>query len=336
MSRPKANTSISLSARLALYLGPPATVLFISTSSPRAGLVTPLAFLPAAGLYKVYSKAISKDPSRRANLEPLIWTVVVSATAGVAAAAAVQIATSYSFATALFGNGETRNFFVKQALLATTDDLSIDDIARRAVLATSWQNTLFNALFSFVGAGITEEMLKYSAVAYSRRCLKNADDNIKRRSRASLDYALAWGLGLGLVEAIGGLYTSATDPQFTWPKLALTVFERLILGASAHLITAALSGLRSIRRDQTSPEPCSRRNLSTVLSIIGPSVFLHGANNFGLFEFSAWNGNLGFIHPRNLGQNLAMLGMYLTALGTAAGLARREWRAITENERKQE
>jgi hypothetical protein len=64
-------------------------------------------------------------------------------------------------------------------------------------------------------------------------------------------------------------------------------------------------------------------------------VLLHGANNFGLFSFSAWNGNIGFIHPTSLEQNLAMLTMYSVALGTTGWLARREWKAIEENEKKQ-
>lgn len=157
----------------------------------------------------------------------------------------------------------------------------------------------------------------------------------QRRSRASLDYALAWGLGIGLVEAIGGIYTSVTDPQSTWPKITLTVAERLILGASAHLITAALSSLRSIRKDQSSLTPGAKRGPIEVLSIIGPSVFMHGANNFGLFSFSAWNGNIGFIHPTRLDHGLAMLGMYITALGATTWLARRELRMIDEAEKKQ-
>ena len=334
MAQPIANTSLSLEARLALYLGPPATILLVSAGSPKAGLLTPLAFLPAAGLYKTYSESVAKEPDRRANLEPLIWTTLVSATAGLGTAVVVQFATGYATATALFGNGETRDFFVREAMRASLDGLSSVDIARRAVLASSWQNTVFNAAFSFFGAAITEESLKYLPVAYYRRSLKTADTHVQRRSRASLDYALAWGLGLGLVETVGGVYTSVTDPQSTWAKITLTVCERLILGASAHLITAALSSLRSIRGDQESKKPGSKRSLLTILSIIGPATFFHGANNFGLFSFSAWNGNIGFIHPAEIGQGMAMLAMYLTALGSTAWLARKEWKTVQEAEKK--
>lgn len=140
---------------------------------------------------------------------------------------------------------------------------------------------------------------------------------------------------MGLVESGGGIYTAVNDPASTWPKIALTVAERVILGASAHLITAALSGLRSIRKDQTATTPGAKRNLRDVSWIIGPSVFMHGVNNLGLFSFSAWNGNIGFIHPTRLDQSLAMLGMYLTALGSTAWLAWREVRMIDEAEKKQ-
>lgn len=186
-----------------------------------------------------------------------------------------------------------------------------------------------------MGAAIAEETLKYLPVAYCRRSQAESGNQKHRRSRASLDYALAWGLGLGLVESGGGIYSAVNDPTSTWSKIALTVAERLILGASAHLITAALSGLRSIRKDQSAKTPRRERSLRDVLWIIGPSVVMHGANNFGLFSFSAWNGNIGFIHPTRVDQSFAMLGMYLTALGSTAWLAWREVRTIDEAERKQ-
>ena len=334
MSHLSANTSLSLSARLALYLGPPATILLISIASPVTGLLTPLAFLPAAGLYKAYATSASKDSSRRANLEPLIWTCVLSTTVGVAAATAVQAFVGYSTATVLFGNGEARDYFVREAMRASTDGLSAQDISQRAALAWSWQTTAFNAICSFVGAAITEETLKYSPVAYCRRNLKRVDNERKIRSRAQVDYALAWGLGLGLVEAVGGIYAAVTDAQATWPSIGLTVAERVVLGVSAHLFTAALSATRSIRKDQESGYTMSKRSIATFFSIIGPSTFLHGATNFGLFSFSAWNGNLGWIHPTDTTQCIGMLGMYCTALGAAAWLTRREWRRIEDGERE--
>ena len=332
MAQPTANTSLSMSARLALYLSPPATVLLIGAASPNAGLLTPLAFLPSAGLYKAYSVSNTKDPSRHAHLETLVWTTLISATAGVAAAAACQAVTGYTAATALFGNGEIRDYFVREVMRASIDRLSTDDIASRAALAWSWRNIVFNAVFSFVGAALTEETLKYMPVVYCRHSLKKTDRETRQRSRAALDYALAWGLGIGLVEAVGGLYA---ERQSTWPKIALTVFERVVLGSSAHLVTAALSALRSIREDQSSKNTTSRRSFRTFLSIIGPSLILHGANNFGLFSFSAWDGNIGWIHPTNFAQNMAMLTMYCTALGAAGWLVRREWNAVEEYEKKE-
>jgi hypothetical protein len=54
-----------------------------------------------------------------------------------------------------------------------------------------------------------------------------------------------------------------------------------------------------------------------------------------LFSFSAWNGNIGWIHPTGLEQNIAALTMYCTALGVAGWLVRREWKAVEENEKKE-
>jgi RsiW-degrading membrane proteinase PrsW (M82 family) len=331
MSQPAANTS-SLSTRLSLYRGPPTINLAIGITPLKVALLTPLAFLPAAILGRIYNKSYSEDPSRRGNPGAIISTLCLSGTVGVATAAASQVIIGYSAAAILFGNGDTRDYFVRGVLLASVDGLSPEDVARRASIAWSWQNTAFNAIFSFLAAAVTEETLKYLPVAYSRRSLRKADKQTRQRSRAPFDYALAWSLGLGLVETIGGIHTAGNDPKATWAKVALTVFERVVLGASAHLITAALTALRSIRRDQTSGDTFADRSFLTFCSIVGPSVFLHGANNFGLFSFSAWNGNIGFIHPTSLTQNLAMLSMYSVALGTTAWLARREWK---ENDKKQ-
>lgn len=74
-----------------------------------------------------------REPSRHANLEPLVWTTLISSTAGIAIAGGFQAIIGYGCATALFGNGETRDFFMKEAMRASLDGLNSEDIAQRAV-----------------------------------------------------------------------------------------------------------------------------------------------------------------------------------------------------------
>ena len=82
MAQPSPNTTLSLSARLATYLGPPSVILLTSLASPKTGLLTPLAFLPTAYAYRRYAHSTTLNPSRHAPLEPLVWTYALAGTCG--------------------------------------------------------------------------------------------------------------------------------------------------------------------------------------------------------------------------------------------------------------
>jgi hypothetical protein len=72
MSQPPQNTSLSLSTRLTLYLGPPSVILLASLASPKTGLLSPLAFLPTVSAYLAWSTSNTHNPSQRAPLSALL------------------------------------------------------------------------------------------------------------------------------------------------------------------------------------------------------------------------------------------------------------------------
>ena len=91
MSQPPQNTTLSFSARLATYLGPPSIILLTSLASPKTGLLTPLAFIPTAYAYRCYNHVSTFNPSHHAPLEPLIWTYALAGTCGLLGVGLIQI-----------------------------------------------------------------------------------------------------------------------------------------------------------------------------------------------------------------------------------------------------
>lgn len=323
MSTPAANTSLSVSARLLSYLGPPATILLTAYASPKTALLSPLALLHTGCFYRIWQRLNKADPSRRGEMEPMVWTYAISGTLGIGAVAILQVVTGLGLSTILFGSGERRAFFLKEAMRSTVDGLTEDELSRRAAMAHSWQNWIFNAIFMGV-VGFFEELLKYSTIAYARRRYSTTSEG-KKRNRAYLDYAISCALSFGLYEGLGFLYTSVVHNQETGARLGLTLFERIALGSSGHCLMAALTAMRAIRRDYYGDK-------MSWWAVVGPAVLLHGAQNFIALSFSASDGNVGWIHPSTSGKLLGLLGTSMSMVGIAAGLVRREWTLLKERD----
>lgn len=324
MSQPAPNTSLSLSTRLLCYTGPPSVILFTTLASPRTGLLCPLAFIPTAGLYRKWQNANERDPSRRAKLQPLVWTYATTGTLGLTAVALVQIGICKAVSAFLFSS-ETRKVFWKEFARTTVVGLTAGERTRRAKLASSWQNWVFNGALSFLAAGFFEEALKYLPIFYARHW-GSPEKNGKRRDRAYIDYAVAGALSFGVIETIGTLYASCERGQEAWPKLALAVVERVVFGQLAHLSVAALTALRAIRRDYYGDQ-------LSWWSVVGPAALLHGAFDFVCLSASALEGNVGWIHPSGLGTTFTMLGLCSSLVATAVWKVRQEWMGLNDRDR---
>ena len=325
MSHPTQNTSLSLSARLLCYLGPPSTILLTSIASPRTALLSPLSFLPTAWFFKKWRESNKTNSSRRGELEPIIWTYAVAGTVGITTVMLIQIGICSAASILLFKSGQVRKNFWNEFRRSTVDGLTVDQLMRRAELARSWQNWVFNSVFTFVAAGFVEEAFKYLPIAYARR--RGTAEQRQPRNRAYLDYALAGALSFGVVENIGFLYASCEQGHETWPKLMLTLFERVVLGSFGHLLVASLTALRAIRRDYYGDQ-------LTWWGVVGPSIILHGTFDFGAIAFSALEGNVGWIHPASVRNTTAMLGLAAGLVGATAWQVRREWTELDSRDRQ--
>ena len=255
----------------------------------------------------------------------MIWTYAATGTVGLATAALIQMVICYATSTILFGSGETRKDFLNEIQRSTIDGLTTDGFTRRAELAASWQNWVFNGVFAFGMAGLVEETLKYLPIAYARR--RGTAEQRQRRNRAYIDYALAGALSFGVVENIGFLYAACEQGHETGPKLVLTLFERMVVGSLGHLLVASLTALRAIRRDYYGDR-------LSWWAVVGPSVILHGTFNFMAITFSALEGNVGWIHPTGVRNTTAMLGLLTGLVATTAWQVRRDWKALDDRDRQ--
>ena len=328
MSPPAQTTPLSLPARLLSYFGPPSAILLTFLASPSIALLSPLAFLPTACLFITWRRSNTASPSRRADLEPLIWTYVAAGTVGLVVVMLVQMAICSAASTILFmgSDEEMRDGFWIEFARGSIEGLSTDELARRAELADSWQNWVFIGVLSFFGASLVEESLKYLSIVYARR--RATAEPRKRRDRAYVDYAVAGALGFGVVEAIGFIYAAVESGGESWPRLMFTLFERVV-GSLGHLSLAALMALRALRRDFYGDQ-------MGWWAVVGPSVALHGAYDFVALGASALEGNVGWIHPVGMLVTVGMLGLIGGLMGTAAWLVRGEWKALEERDRRRE
>ena len=324
MSHPTPNTSLSLSARLFCYLGPPSAILLTYIASPKTAFLSPLAFLPTAWLFTKWRASNTINPSRRGELEPLLWTYATAGTLGLITVMLFQIAICTATSTILFGSGPMRETFWTEFARGTIDGLTADELTRRAQLASSWQNWVFNGVLTFVVAGLGEETLKYLPIAYARR--RGTAEQRKPRNRAYIDYAGAGALSFGFVEMLGFLYSACEQGQEPWPRLIFTIAERAV-GSLAHVLVASLTAMRAIRRDFYGDR-------MSWWAVVGPSVILHGIFDFVAMGTSALEGNVGWIHPVGVGNTTAMIGLIGAVIATAAWQVRREWKKLSDYDRE--
>lgn len=324
MSHATQNTTLSLSARLLCYLGPPSAILLTFIASPRAALLSPIAFLPTALLFRNWREANRINPSCGGELEPMIWTYAATGTLGLIAVMLVQMVMSSAVSTILFGSGKMSKDFCNKFQRSTVDGLTAEELWRRAELAGSWQNWIFNSALAYVIAGLAEETLKYLPIAYARR--RGTLEQRQKRNRAYIDYALVGALSFGVIETIGFIYASCEQGHQSWPKLMLTLFERMFVGAFGHLLAASLTALRAIRRDYYGDR-------MSWWAVVGPSVILHGTFDFVVMSVSALEGNVGWIHPTGVWNTTAMFGLISALIATAAWQVRRQWTALDDRDR---
>jgi len=248
----------------------------------------------------------------------MIWVFTAAGTLGLAAVALVQIAICKAASALLFRSDTTRKDFWTEFGRGSVAGLTSEQLMRRAELAGSWQNHVFNLFLTFVAAGLGEEILKCLPIIYARR--RGTAQDRQRRNRAYLDYAIAGALGFGLVETIGFIHVACETGGESWPRLMLTLFER-VSGQFGHLSMAALTAIRAIRRDYYGDR-------LSWWDVLRPAILFHGTFNFVAMTGSALEGNVGWIHPVGLVNATLVIGLATGLVARSAWQVRQEWEAL--------
>jgi hypothetical protein len=100
-----------------------------------------------------------------------------------------------------------------------------------------------------------------------------------------------------------------------------------VVGSAGHLLVTALTALRATRRDVYGDR-------MSLISVVGPAVFFHGAFNFVAMSASALEGNVGWIHPTGTWNTTAMIGLTTALMATSAWKVRREWKALEYRDKR--
>jgi RsiW-degrading membrane proteinase PrsW (M82 family) len=333
----QSSTSLSILGRFLYYLGPPVILYFVYSRSPKVALATPITFIPTAVLYNKWREANITSPSRRGELEPLLWTYV--------ATIIVCLIISLPQIFMLY-------------VLANMFSLADEEMSEFMANTSSWRKWAFLATFTFCTAA-TEEGIKYLSIVYARRrnrqrersvARTEKDDERRRQTRrfdgdrAYIDYAIACGLGFGIFEAVGYLFGQAHKSNIDFIR---ALAERLI-GCVGHVTWILPTALRAIRRDFPPPLPPSISSASarendngeakrkpsrkmSWFSVIGPGVLMHWANNFTSFGTMTLM-EAGWI---SLAQAYSIIFLVMICLYVMAGwVVRRECRKLNDDEKK--
>ncbi|KAK3115870.1 hypothetical protein LTR53_004370 [Teratosphaeriaceae sp. CCFEE 6253] len=272
----------ALFARCLRWIVMPLFLASMTVGAPLTAVALPWAMLPTIGL--LYRRR-TLPPDRQADLTTLTYIYFGSATLGLVAVLAAQTLLMKIVLKPLFGR--QAKAYVAEFMRSSIKGLSAEQIAFRATLASSWQNWAFLLVFTFVGAGLCEELLKYAPIASLRH-----QNNSTAPREVLVQYAVAAALGFSTVENVAYSRMAVQAGERGW-KLALTIAERVIAGGPGHCLTAALLAINVAKLGEYRTSP------SSLWQILGGSVLYHGIFDFVLFAISALHGNVGFVHPEN-------------------------------------
>lgn len=232
-----------------------------------------------------------RHPWQKSDFSTLAWAYITTGTLGMVLVIVLQGVFAYPLALLLFRSDAKE--YIKEF---TTSEDKIKDAAhrqRRMAMSRRWQYWAFLFIFAFIMAGVLEEGLKYCAIMLACRHGKVATD------RDYITVPIAAAVGFATVEVAATAY--GTSKNNASPKKLLTIVERTVFGIPGHAMTAALIGVNVLARD-TRSEPL------TAWQVLRPSVLFHGCSDFILFAISAYNGNVGWVHPQGRTETCFTIG----------------------------
>lgn len=233
----------------------------------------------------------------------MFWVYLATAVVGMPLMSALQAALTIPFVALVFKKKDQD--FLWHELENVKEDMDIIDAdhrARRAAFAARPSYWIFVLYMSFVVASGMEELLKYIMVRFGKR--HRSIDNLEY-----LMYGIVAGLSFATLENLGFLIRACQAE--TGGRLLLTLVERIALGVPIHTICATLTAAGLAIQDF---------NISKLgfMGVIGPSIFFHGMFDFILFGYCAWSGNVGWIHPEDLGSIVVLFVCAIVIITAAA------------------
>ena len=250
--------------------------------SPTMAILTPVLFSPT--LFAVWRyRQLPREEAGSSKVAT--WTYLGCGLLGLPAAGILQWGLCTVMFRALFG--ARAGDYMEELQRVTLEHVPEYIIQARQQMAWTPRYFVGLTILSYAGAAVVEETIKYIALRLAVRRAR------PRHEHEYLIYAALAGLGFGTLENILVTYDSITE-NATSGMLALTVVERLIFASLGHTVMALLTGLQSIRRD-------SRGEKLPIWRVLAKAVACHGTSNFILLSVSAWNGNVGWIHPTDAG-----------------------------------
>ncbi|KXL45522.1 hypothetical protein M433DRAFT_4467 [Acidomyces richmondensis BFW] len=350
MAQPPPQQPPPLATKLIWLLGLPTLATTTWALTPRTLPSLPFILTPTLGLLYQHTHLPSSHAVPISELTTTYWA---TGTLGLLAVSAAQAGLVTLTSRLLFSRPDAKVYFT-EFVRTTLVGLSSDDLALRARLARSGKHFVFLALFSFLAAGGTEEILKFLPIAFLRRRRRRRQTLKKQTNKDAtpppppfppadasqttahyLQLAIAAGLGFSMFENLAYAHAMAKSADSTPTKIMLTVLERMVFGTTGHVLTACLTAVNAARYlppastpDEKVSSETRMGNLMKLLQILGPSILYHGLNDFQLFALCAWEGNVGWIHPTE--PRVVAVGL-AAVMGLQGLLAWDVWKGWREN-----
>ncbi|EXJ71709.1 uncharacterized protein A1O5_05517 [Cladophialophora psammophila CBS 110553] len=297
---------------------------FLVEARTKLPLIGGLLLTCSPSIYLYSLETSPDDHHQRTDLNVLVWTYILTGTVGIAVAMLVQSLLAYLLAFICFNGHTNATTYLAEMMENEHDDIKNEAHRRRRLeMSRRPGYWVFMLLFSFVAAGLVEEVVKYIATTTMLGLLAQRSPSSHGgrigSARDHITVAVSAGLGFATVENIvffsaaarrrkpvGGAAPAAPNESQKAAMLALmTAVERVLLGIPGHAMTAALIGVNMLVRGHQQHHlghghdfSGASKMMSSAWLVVRDSVLFHGCSNFVLFAVSAAEGNVGWVHPR--------------------------------------
>jgi hypothetical protein len=181
-------------------------------------------------------------------------------------------------------------------------------LARRHEMSQDPRYWILILLFSFLGAGVNEEVIKYLAIKlYPYPLGPGKSEAISTQD--VLLVAVAAGMGFATTENVVLMVAtargSAKEKRTGGGEAreagisSLTVLERFLSSIPGHTALSVLIAANLVAMRTSNDAVVA--GVAGMWRAIWQSVLFHGAFDFALLAISAWEGNVGWLHPKECG-----------------------------------